>query len=166
MSKARTGLSAGLACHRHSTVYGRPQRPWLPKASVPFDHGGCGWPSSLEVRTVCLNWACTGLCGGRLVTAVPTAIVTRGQFKQTGSCRVAARPATSQIWLRSEVAVAAAAPQQADHLLRCNGFLQRARTGRSQSRAISGTVLFCAQPINDALAKFAATHHLRAGFAR
>src|SRR5580704_300472 len=53
--KARTGLSARLACHRRWNAYGN---------CLPFGP---------EVGAVCGKAARTALCGGREVTRVPTA---------------------------------------------------------------------------------------------
>jgi hypothetical protein len=55
IGKARTGLSAGRACHRRWTACGKP---------LPFGP---------EVGAVCGKAACTDLCGGRSAMSVPTA---------------------------------------------------------------------------------------------
>jgi hypothetical protein len=57
LGKARTGLSAGRACHRRWTACGKP---------LPFGP---------EVGAVCGKAACTDLCGGRSAMSVPTATV-------------------------------------------------------------------------------------------
>ena len=74
MSKARSGLRAGLACHRRSTMHGKAAMSVINEGAIPFVSCHSVVPSSLEVRTGCLNWARPGLCGGRPATVVPTAI--------------------------------------------------------------------------------------------
>jgi hypothetical protein len=61
LGKARTGLSAGLACHRRWTACGKP---------LPFGP---------EVGAVCGKAACTDLCGGRSAMSVPTATKAPGK---------------------------------------------------------------------------------------
>ena len=105
MGKARSGLSAGLACHRRSIVYGKAAMTVINESSIPFVRCHSVGPSSLEVRTGCLNWARPGLCGGRPATVVPTAIfAARGSPPHrlhnllvaigdaSGRCKVVGRP--------------------------------------------------------------------------
>jgi len=73
IGKARTGRSAGLACHRRWTACGKP---------LPFGP---------EVGAVCGKAACTDLCGGRSAMSVPTATARQSWCDPAGGSPVQVR---------------------------------------------------------------------------
>ena len=83
LGKARTGLSAGLACHRRCTACGKP---------LPFGP---------EVGAVCGKAARTDLCGGRSAMSVPTATA-----RQSGCDPAGASPAQVRSSVRLVASVA------------------------------------------------------------